>query len=51
MARNNYSFKKRQKELARKKKQEAKRLRRLEKRKGPEDEQDETLPEQEQGDE
>ncbi len=37
MARNNYSFKKRQKELAKKKKQEEKRLRRLEKKKGKSD--------------
>lgn len=37
MARPNYSYEKRQKELARQKKQEEKRLRKLEKRNGPAD--------------
>ena len=37
MARPNYSYEKRQKELARQKKQEEKRLRKLEKRSGADD--------------
>ena len=47
MARTNYSFEKRQKELAKKKKKEEKRLRKLEKKNLAEGKEDQDLPQQE----
>ena len=46
MAKTNYSFEKRQKELAKKKKKEEKRQRKLEKQKDPAGEKDDLLPQE-----
>ncbi len=44
MGRTNYSYEKRQKELAKKKKKEEKRQRKLEKQKGPAEDKENLLP-------